>query len=79
VVKRAREILKNLEQTEFDSEGRPKLARTGVLGAPKERQLSLFAPVSDAVADELRQTDVNALTPIEALNLLVELKKKLDG
>jgi len=31
------------------------------------------------VADELRQTDVNALTPIEALNLLVELKKKLDG
>ena len=33
----------------------------------------------DAVADELRQADVNALTPIEALNLLVELKKKLDG
>ncbi len=79
VVKRAREILKNLEQTEFDSEGRPKLARTGVMGAPKERQLSLFAPVSDAVADDLRNTDVNALTPIEALNLLVELKKKLDG
>ena len=79
VVKRAREILKNLEQTEFDSEGRPKLARTGVMGAPKERQLSLFAPASDAVADELRAADVNALTPIEALNLLVELKKKLES
>ena len=79
VVKRAREILKNLEQTEFDSEGRPKLARTGIMGAPKERQLSLFAPASDAVADELRAADVNALTPIEALNLLVELKKKLEG
>ena len=79
VVKRAREILKNLEQTEFDSEGRPKLARTGIMGAPKERQLSLFAPVSDAVADDIRKTDVDALTPIEALNMLVELKKKLDG
>ncbi len=79
VVKRAREILKNLEQTEFDSEGRPKLARTGLTGAPKERQLSLFAPVSDAVADDIRKTDVNALTPIEALNMLVELKKKLEG
>jgi len=79
VVKRAREILKNLEQTEFDSEGRPKLARTGIAGAPRERQLSLFAPASDAVADDLRRTDVNALTPIEALNLLVELKKKLES
>ena len=79
IVKRAREILKNLEQTEFDSEGRPKLARTGIIGAPKERQLSLFAPVSDAVADELRRADLNALTPIEALNLLGELKKKLEG
>ena len=79
VVKRAREILKNLEQTEFDSEGRPKLARTGIMGAPRERQLSLFAPASDAVADDIRKTDVNALTPIEALNMLVELKKKLDG
>ena len=79
VVKRAREILRNLEQTEFDSEGRPKLARTGTMGAPRERQLSLFAPASDAVADELRQTDVNALTPVEALNLLVDLRKKLTG
>ncbi len=79
VVKRAREILKNLEQTEFDSEGRPKLARSGATGAPKERQLSLFAPVADAVADDIRKTDVNALTPIEALNLMVELKKKLEG
>jgi len=81
VVRRAREILKNLEQTEFDSEGRPKLARTGTGAgsATRERQLSLFAPVSDAVADDLRKTDVNALTPVEALNLLVELKKKLEG
>ncbi len=78
-MKRAREILKNLDQTEFDSEGRPKLARTGIRGAPKERQLSLFVAPSDTVAEELRQADLNALTPIEALNLLVELKKKLEG
>lgn len=78
VVKRAREILKNLEQTEFDSEGRPKLARTGIMGAPKQRQMSLFQPASDVVAQELRALDLNAMTPVEALNALVELKKKLD-
>ena len=29
------------------------------------------------VADKLRHVDVNTLTPIEAMNLLFELKKRL--
>jgi hypothetical protein len=30
------------------------------------------------VVDSLRQVDLNRLTPLEALNLLAELKKQLD-
>lgn len=68
VVKRAREILAALEEgKEVDK----------IAGMQKQRdvegQTTLFAPPSD-VERILRQTDVETLTPIEALNLLFELK-----
>ena len=33
--------------------------------------------VNDEVADKLRSVDINTMTPIEAMNLLFELKKML--
>jgi DNA mismatch repair protein MutS len=77
VVVRAQEILRNLESTEFDREGRPRLAHAE--GAPSEgaRQLSLFSGQDEAVVEELRRTDPDALTPLQALALLAELKKRL--
>jgi DNA mismatch repair protein MutS len=76
VVVRAQEILRNLESTEFDREGRPRLAHsdqptTGV------RQLALFSGQDEAVLDELRRVDPDQLTPLQALSLLVELRKRL--
>jgi DNA mismatch repair protein MutS len=41
-------------------------------------QLSLFTPLSQQIVDRLRQADLNGITPIEALNLLYELKKQID-
>ena len=38
-------------------------------------QLTMFAPVSDAVRNALDQIDVDALTPLEALNELSRLKR----
>jgi DNA mismatch repair protein MutS len=40
-------------------------------------QLTMFTPLSQKVVDRLRDTDVNNLTPLEALNLLNELKKQI--
>jgi DNA mismatch repair protein MutS len=77
VVARAQEILGNLERTEFDREGRPRLARSGEPEAGGGRQLSLFSGEEEAIVDELRRVDVNGLTPIEALGLLAEIKKRL--
>jgi DNA mismatch repair protein MutS len=41
-------------------------------------QLTMFTPLSQQVVDRLRAADLNALTPIEAMNLLYELKKQVD-
>jgi DNA mismatch repair protein MutS len=69
VVERAREVLRELE-----AGGRP---LTTPIPAPKpkvvEYQLTMFDPEPHPVVERLRQTDVNRLSPLEALNLLAEL------
>jgi hypothetical protein len=36
-----------------------------------------FTPLSQPVLEKLREVDLNRLTPLEALNLLAELKKEI--
>ena len=67
VLKRAREILRDLESQSAQPHPAP----------PQEDQVSLEAIAETAVADILRRTQVDALSPLEALNLLYELKAKL--
>jgi DNA mismatch repair protein MutS len=73
VVARAREILVGLERDELSRGGRPSLS-----GAAREnQQLGLFqasTPADDPIRRRLRDLDVNQLTPLQALALLVELK-----
>jgi DNA mismatch repair protein MutS len=78
VVARAQEILRNLERTEFDREGRPRLAHSAdSAGDPPPRQLALFSGADEGVLDELRRADVDRLTPLQSLALLAELKRRL--
>ena len=79
VIERAREVLKNLESGEFEKEGVPRLAR-GKQGARKKSspdQLSLFTPGTDEIRQCLEGLDISTLTPLEALNILAELKQKV--
>jgi DNA mismatch repair protein MutS len=78
-VARAQEILRNLERTEFDREGRPRLARSEQPAPPAEggRQLALFAGIEESVLEDLRRLDLEHLTPLQALALLDELRKRL--
>ncbi len=69
VVHRAEEILEELEQ-----EARAPGSTQRTLHV---RQLPLFA-TENPLAEELRTLDVSAMTPLEALNKLYELQKKLD-
>ncbi len=79
VIDRAKEILSNLERGEFDSMGMPKLARskTGTSKPKIPFQPSLFAQL-DPIRSELRRIDPDRMTPIEALKVLNELKKKAE-
>jgi len=72
VVRRAREILEELE-----SGNAPVGAAPPGGPSPDGSQLSLGDLGGETVLKKLRMTDVNILSPIEALNLLAELKQDL--
>jgi DNA mismatch repair protein MutS len=74
VVRRAAQILKALEADELTRGGRPSLS--GVPPAPSE-QLGLFQPAAaPPVVERLRSLNLDRLTPLEALNLLADLKRE---
>lgn len=68
VVLRAQEILDRLEEKESAPEVRPSL---------QTMQLQLFEAEPHEVVKELSRVDVDSLTPLEALMLLDQLKKKV--
>jgi len=78
VLERAGEILTQLEANEMDASGHPKLKAKEAEGQPLY-QLSLFATAESEVEKELKKLDVNAMTPLEALTKLAEMKKKAGG
>jgi len=76
VITRAKEVLHNLESGEYVA-GAPRLARSRQTGKViVTPQMGLFEEI-DSVRAKLEETDVSVLTPLEALNLLDELKKML--
>lgn len=84
IVNRADEILKQLE-SEKRQEGA--ISGSSVKKAPATRQsgnyqLSFFQlddPVLSQVRDEIKNMDLNNLTPLEALNKLSEIRKIITG
>jgi DNA mismatch repair protein MutS len=67
VVTRAKEILAELEQG--STEEKPSV----IVPQLEEQQLSFASSSINPVIQKLKETDMNTLTPIEALNLLFEL------
>ena len=72
VIRRAREILEELESGEMQN------TECRMQNEPAD-QISLMDMGSQTVLNKLRMTDVNVLSPIEALNLLAELKQDMQG
>jgi hypothetical protein len=72
---RARQLLRLLESEQLARAVDPRGGAGGAGGATKAPapQLGLFAATPDPVLERLAQTDVNALTPVQALALLDEL------
>jgi DNA mismatch repair protein MutS len=81
VVDRAREVLANLESNEVGRDGMPRLARHGDAKGKGGRQMDLFGlpgpdPAEEA-AEEIRKSDPDRTTPMEALQLLARLRERL--
>jgi len=80
VLRRAREILANLEAQELDETGRPALAAGR---ANRRAQLGLFeapappAPLPSPVEEALRALDLTRTSPLDALLWLHDQQKKL--
>ena len=72
MIQQARTYLEELEQDEPRKE-------TVRMESPAEReeQISFVDLGADEVRDTLREVDLNTLTPLEAMNLLYKLQKKV--
>jgi DNA mismatch repair protein MutS len=71
VIARAREVLKVHERAETQ--------QVREASPVPQMQMTMFTPLSQRIVDRLAETDVDGLTPREALNLLAELQRELKG
>jgi DNA mismatch repair protein MutS len=78
VTSRAKQILENLEGKEL-TPYEIKKAKLAKFKSDDKTQFSLFEIKDDSIRKEISDIELNSLTPIEALNKLNELKKKIDN
>ena len=69
VIERAKHVLRQHEKQERQSVQQETSA--------EPLQLTIFTPLSQRIVDRIESTDVNSLTPLQALNLLEELQTEL--
>jgi DNA mismatch repair protein MutS len=76
VIDRAREVLKKHEQSEHEL---TEILTPGTMNhsGKNGNQTILFTAMDQAVIDRLKTAELDSLTPLEALNLLSELKKQV--
>ncbi|MDA0839935.1 MAG: DNA mismatch repair protein MutS [Planctomycetota bacterium] len=82
VIKRAQTILKNLESHTIDPTGKPKFAPQPKSKRPHEMQLLLFNFPHEDIIEQLRDLEVDSMTPLDAINRLKELQdhvRSIDG
>ena len=76
VIERAREVLKKHEQSEHEL-SETLSPGTTEFGQKNGNQNVLFTAIDRSVIDQLRGADLDEMKPIDALNLLAELKKQV--
>jgi len=69
VIERAKHVLRQHEKQERQS--------VQVETQPEPIQMTIFTPLSQRIVDRIEETDVNSLTPLQALHLLEELQQEL--
>jgi DNA mismatch repair protein MutS len=70
VLQRARQVLRQHERSE---------RHNVAVETDAPLQMTMFTPLSQTIVDRLESTDIDTLTPLQALNLLEELKNEIRG
>ncbi|WP_114209698.1 DNA mismatch repair protein MutS [Acidisarcina polymorpha] len=70
VLQRARMVLKQHERSE---------RHNVAVETEAPLQMTMFTPLSQTIVDRLESTDIDTLTPLQALNLLEQLKAEIRG
>jgi DNA mismatch repair protein MutS len=70
VIERAKVVLREHERSE---------KRTVEVETASPMQMLMFTPLSQRILDTLEETDINSLTPLQALNLIEALKNEIKG
>ena len=77
VIERAREVLKKHEQSEHELSETLTPGAVDGTGHSNGSQAVMFTALDRAVIERLKEANLDELKPIEALNLLAELKKQI--
>jgi len=77
VIERAREILNRHEQSEHTLSERLAARQEAPEAGPV--QLTIFTPLNAEVVKAIESADLDNLKPLDALNLLAELKKQIQS
>lgn len=75
IIRRAKEVLTNLENEELNEFGKPKFA--SAKSKKRRDQLDLFSSVNDSVVNEIMNLDIDGLSPEEALSKIIELRQRI--
>jgi len=78
VNERAKQILNQLESDHLDDAGKGKLAKRGKQRPRGDVQLTLFAPYEHPLLETIKTTDLNALTPLAALQQIQQWQTELN-
>jgi DNA mismatch repair protein MutS len=79
VCRRAEQVLVNIERHELNFAGDPVMQSPADATADRISQLDLFRSPTEELVDRLRRVDPEAMTPLDALNLLADLRAKVLG
>jgi len=79
VLHRAREVLAQLESHAYAADATPTLQqRPQVAETPHATQLALFSSPDQDLRVKLREADLERMTPLDAMRLLIELRGQLE-
>ena len=78
IVRRAKEILRGLESSEMIPQKTEKNSAPVAEDPFAAMTISFGDMAKDSVCDDIKKTDINTLTPIEAMNLIFRWKKELE-